>query len=89
MAALIAAQREIHRIPHVVACRALGVSRCWFCKWKDGKLAPRAARRQRLKAEVRRLFEAHGGKAGSPRITAGLKDAGWRVSQNTVAALMA
>ncbi|MGN6176963.1 MAG: transposase, partial [Streptosporangiaceae bacterium] len=46
-------------------------------------------RRQRLKAEVRRLFEAHGGKAGSPRITAGLKDAGWRVSQNTVAALMA
>jgi putative transposase len=37
---------------------------------------------------VRRLFEAHKGKCGSPRITADLKDAGWRVSENTVAAVM-
>jgi putative transposase len=88
VAALIAAQRDDHLIPCVVACRALGVSRSWFYKWKDGKLAPRAVRRQRLTAEVRRLFEAHGGKAGSPRITAGLREAGWRVSENTVAALM-
>jgi putative transposase len=89
VAALIAAQRGTGRVPCAVACRALGVSRSWFYRWKGGKPAPRAARRLRLKTEVRRLFEAHGGNAGSPRITADLKDAGWRVSENTVAALMA
>ena len=40
-------------------------------------------------AEVRRLFESYEGKRGSPMITAGLQDAGWRVSENTVAKLMA
>jgi putative transposase len=88
VAALIAAQRETRRIPHVVACRALGVSRSWFYKWKRGTLPPRAARRQRLKGEVARLFALHAGKYGSPRITADLRDAGWRVSENTVAAVM-
>jgi transposase InsO family protein len=37
---------------------------------------------------VKRLFEAHGGKYGAPRITDDLREAGWRVSENTVAALM-
>jgi putative transposase len=88
VAALIAAQREQHRIPHAVACRALGVSRSWFYKWRGGALPPRAARRQRLAAEVARLFTRHEGKYGSPRITADLREQGWRVSENTVAALM-
>ena len=47
-----------------------------------------AARREPTTAEIRRLFAAHEGKYGSPRITADLREAGWRVSQNTVAALM-
>jgi putative transposase len=89
VAALIGAQRDEHQIPHAVACRALGVSRSWFYKWKTGTLPPRARRRERLAAEVRRLFGLHGGKYGSPRITADLRDAGWRVSENTVAQLMA
>src|SRR5579859_959126 len=88
MAALIAAQREQHRIPCAVACRALGVSRSWYYKHRGGTLPPRAARRERLKAEVKRLFAVHKGKYGSPRIAADLRDAGWRVSENTVAALM-
>ena len=71
-----------------MACRALGVSRSWFYKWAGGSLPPRAARRARLAAEVRRLFGVHGGRYGSPRITADLREAGWRVSENTVAALM-
>jgi putative transposase len=87
VAAFIAAQREQHRIPAAVACRALRVSRSWFYKQASGKPGPRAERRDRLKAEVARLFAEHAGKYGSPRITAGLKDAGWRVSENTVAAL--
>jgi putative transposase len=88
VAALIAAQREQYRIPQAVSCRALGVSRSWFYKHKDGTLTDRAARREALAAEIRRLFTAHRGTYGSPRITADLRDAGWKVSQNTVAALM-
>jgi len=87
VAALIAARRA-DGIPVAVACRAVGVSRSWFYKHKDGQLPPRAQRRERLKAEVARLFGLHKGRYGSPRITADLKDAGWRVSENTVAALM-
>jgi putative transposase len=93
VAAFIAAQRDGHHIPHVVACRVLGVSQAWFYKWaghaRAGTLPPRAARRARLATEVRRLFDLHEGKRGSPMITADLNDAGWRVSKNTVAALMA
>ena len=88
MAALIAAQRVQHRIPAAVACRALGVSRSWFYKWEGARPGPRAQRRDRLKAEVARLFAEHEGKYGSPRITADLREAGWRVSENTVAAVM-
>jgi putative transposase len=88
VAALIAAQRDEHRVPCAVACRALGVSRSWLCKWHGGRLGPRAQRRRRLAAEVTRLFGVHDGKYGSPRITADLKAAGWRVSENTVAQIM-
>jgi transposase InsO family protein len=88
VAGLIAARRAQDGIPHAVACRALGVSRSWFYKHKDGPLPPRAQRRERLKAEIARLFAAHEGKYGSPRISADLREAGWRVSENTVAALM-
>jgi putative transposase len=88
VAALIAAQRETRRIPHAVSCRALGVSQSWFYKWKSARPGARAQRRDRLKAEVARLFWLHDGKYGSPRITADLRDAGWRVSENTVAGLM-
>jgi len=87
VAALIAARRA-DGIAVAVACRALGVSRSWFYKHADGRLPPRAQRRQRLKTEIARLFGLHQGKYGSPRIAADLKDAGWRVSENTVAALM-
>jgi transposase InsO family protein len=64
------------------------VSQSWFYKWKGGELPPRAARRGRLKAEVARLFAVREGKDGAPRITAALREAGWRVSENTVAGLM-
>jgi len=89
VAAFIASQRDERGIPAAVSCRALGVSRSWFGKWKDGDRSPRRARRERLKAEVARLFAGHKGRRGSPMITADLHDAGWRVSKNTVAAVMA
>jgi transposase InsO family protein len=64
------------------------VSQSWFYKWKDGDRSPRHQRRERLKAEIAALFAQRKGKDGSPRITAALRDAGWTVSENTVAALM-
>jgi len=88
VAGFIGSQRETHRIPAAVACRALGVCRSWYYKWRGGALPPSAERRRRLAAEIRRLFELHEGKYGSPRITDGLRDEGWRVSENTVAASM-
>ncbi len=88
MAGFIAAQRVEHRVPHATACRALGVSQAWFYKWRYGDASPRHARRRALAAEIARLFAAHRGKYGSPRITDDLREAGWRVSENTVAKIM-
>jgi transposase InsO family protein len=88
VAVFIAAQRAAHGIPQATSCRALGVSQSWFYKWKDGDRSPRHRRRERLKAEIGALFARRNGKDGSPRITAALRDAGWTVSENTVAALM-
>jgi putative transposase len=88
VAAFIAAQRAGHQVPHATACRALSVSQAWFYKWRHGDPSVQHARRGQLKAATRRLFAAHRGTYGSPRITADLRDEGWRVSENTVAALM-
>ena len=89
MAAFIAAQGAEHGVPAAACCRALGVPRSWYYKWKEGDRSPRRVRRERLKAEITRLFEGHKGRRGSPMIAADLRDLGWRVSKNTVAALMA
>jgi putative transposase len=67
--ALIAARRA-DGIPVAVVCRALGVSRTWFYKYKGGRLPLRAQRREQLKAEVARCFALHEGKYGSPRTCA-------------------
>jgi putative transposase len=88
VAGFIVAQREQHGIPYAAACRALGVSQAWFYKWWHGDPSPRHARRAKLKVEIARLFALHRGTYGSPRITADLREAGWRVSPNTVAQLM-
>jgi putative transposase len=88
VAAFIAAQRDTHRVPHAVACRALGVSQAWFYKWRHGDASVQHARREQLKVAIRRWFAKHRGTYGSPRITADLRGEGWRVSENTVAKLM-
>jgi putative transposase len=89
VAAFIAAQRAEFAVPHAVCCRALGVSPAWFYKWRDGDATLRRARRRALADLVTTLFVTHRGRYGSPRITADLRELGWRVSQNTVAVLMA
>jgi putative transposase len=88
VAGFIAAQRVEYAIPHAAACRALGVSQAWFYKWRYGDASSRRARREQLTVAIRQLFAAHQGRYGSPRITDDLRDAGWRVSQNTVAQIL-
>jgi transposase InsO family protein len=88
VAGFIAAQRAEFEVPHATACRALSVSQGWFYKWQHGDPSPAHARREQLKVAIRRLFAKHRGTYGSPRITADLRDEGWRVSDNTVAQLM-
>ena len=89
MAGFIAAQRAEYGVPHALACRALGVSQAWFYKWRHGDGSPRRARRRALSALVAALFARHRGTYGAPRITADLQEMGWRVSQNTIAVIMA
>lgn len=88
VAAFITAQRAQYGVPYACACRALGVSPAWFYKWRDGDPSPRRARRAALAVQVGQRFAAHHGRRGSPRITAELREAGWRVSENSVARLM-
>jgi putative transposase len=89
VAAFITTQRAEYHVPQATSCRALGVSQAWYYKWRDGDPSPRRARREQLTVEVKRLFAAHHGRWGSPRVTDELRVAGWRVAEKTVAAIMA
>jgi transposase InsO family protein len=88
MSRFIDSQRAHHGITYATACRALGVSQSWFYKWRHGDASSRHARRRALTADIGRLFAAHKGKYGSPRICADLRDEGWSISVNTVAKIM-
>jgi putative transposase len=76
LAALIATQRADYGIPHVVACRALGVSQAWFYKWCNGDGSPQRHRRKALAATIGWLFAKHKGTYGSPRIVVDLSGDG-------------
>jgi len=89
VAGFIATQRAEFKVPHATACRALGVCQAWFYKWQHGDASPRHARREPLTVKINQLFAQHSGRYGSPRITADLHAVGWRVSENTVAKIMA
>ncbi|MFF4410831.1 IS3 family transposase [Streptomyces sp. NPDC001404] len=91
VAGFIAGQRTEHRVPHTVACRVLEVSESWFYKWRrrPGQPTKREVRRAALAERITHFFNASGKTYGSPRITLDLWAAGWQVSQNTVAQIMA
>jgi putative transposase len=89
VASFIASQRADHAVPHALCCQALGVSESWFYKWHDRPPTPRQARRAALDKAVREAFEASERRYGSPRVRDDLVDAGWAVSEKTVAASMA
>ncbi|MEV2273409.1 IS3 family transposase [Nonomuraea africana] len=89
MAAFISSQKTDYGVPHALTCRALGVSQAWYYKWRDRAPTARQQRRADLDAVIEAKFTASGGTYGSPRITRDLHEAGWRISENTVARRMA
>ncbi len=89
VASFVAAQRANHGVAHAFTCRVLEISESWFYKWRDRPPTPRQQRRTQLVAAVRQVFDDSGGTYGSPRVTEDLWEAGWRVSENTVAKVMA
>lgn len=92
VARFIADQRTFYRVPHTFTCMLLGVSLSWFYKWltrtPDRPHTPQQERRARLDAAVAAAFKAARGLHGSPRLHADLRDAGWVVSEKTVAESM-
>jgi len=69
----------------VEMCRVLEVSRSRYYDWRRDPESARARETRRLDADIRRLFAAHKGRAGSPKITRYLRAEGWRVGENRVA----
>ena len=72
----------------VMMCRVLRVSRSGYYGWRDRPPSARAQADARLIAEVHRVFDAHKGRIGSPRITKQLRAEGQRVGKNRIARTM-
>ena len=90
MIAHITAQRAEYEIPVRTSCAALEVSESWYYKHRDGNtVTATEQRRERLTDAIWESFEASGYTYGSPRVVLDLWDAGWKVSVNTVAEIMA
>jgi len=74
--------------PIVVMCSVLGVSESGFYAWCKRPVCRRRREDAQLTDEIRRIFVAHRGRYGSPRIQMELKDRGRRLSRKRVARLM-
>ena len=85
----ITTQRADHKIPVRTSCKALGVSESWYYKHRARPVSDRDQRREALTEAIWGFYRDSGYTYGSPRITADLWEAGWQVSVNTVAAIMA
>lgn len=85
VARFIADQRTNYRVPHTITCALLGVSISWFYKWIGRTPTPTEQRRAAVDAAVADAFGKARGLHGSPRLVADLRDAGWTVSEKTVA----
>ena len=85
VARFIADQRTNYRVPLTATCALLGVSISWFYKWIHRTPTPTEQRRAEIDAAVVRAFDAARGLHGSPRLHADLREAGWQVSEKTIA----
>jgi putative transposase len=85
VARFIADQRTNYRVPHTTTCALLGVSISWFYKWITRTPTPTEQRRAQVDEAVAAAFKKSRGLHGSPRLHDDLREAGWQVSEKTVA----
>ncbi|MFL6115578.1 MAG: IS3 family transposase [Catenulispora sp.] len=85
VARFVADQRTFYRVPHTITCALLGVSLSWFYKWISRTPTPSERRRAAVDTAVADAFTKARGLHGSPRLHADLREAGWQVSEKTVA----
>lgn len=69
-------------------CQVFHVSRSGYYAWRGRPPSPRALRRLERLEQIRAIFTRSHGRYGSPKITATLRQAGERITQETVARLM-
>ena len=69
-------------------CAALGVSRSGYYAWVERPPSDRSRRRAELSEHVRRVFDEHGARYGSPRVHEQLADENVTCNVKTVAKLM-
>lgn len=80
--------RRRNRYPVRMMCRVLGVSRSGYYGWRSRPESERAKTDRELTRVIRRVHAESKGTYGSPRITAELRDEGYRHGHNKVARLM-
>ena len=76
------------QFPVKEACVALSVSRSGYYQWVGTEQSGRAEANAELLKEIRRVYDEHKGRYGSPRITRQLRQEGVVCGENRVARLM-
>jgi putative transposase len=69
-------------------CRRYGVTRSGYYAWRARPVSTHAEQDRHLSAVIQRIFAAHHGRYGSPRVHRVLVCRGWHVSRRRVARLM-
>ena len=86
VASFVAAKRTDHGVPHLICCRALGVSQSWFYKWREWPPTSSVGRNSRRRQGLLRRV---GGHLWLARVLEDLHEWGWKVSKTSVEASMA
>ena len=80
---------ELMAYPLSVVCRVLGVTQSGFHAWRIRTPSARDRERERLRTDIRRVFEDHRGRYGAPRLYRVLRaQHGYTGSLNRIKALM-
>jgi len=69
-------------------CQVLGVSKSGYYEWRERPKSDQKKRKEKLTAQVKRVFFESKERYGSPKIAAILKQEGWDVSQKNVSCIM-
>ena len=80
---------ELMAYPLSVVCRVLDVTQSGFYAWRARMPSPRDHARDRLRSDIHKVFEAHRGRYGAPRLYRVLREQhGYTGSLNRIKALM-